>query len=240
MATAVSAPTVGQGQVFDWFNSVAAAVTELQGDVTWIPLAFRSPWNNYGTYESGAYRIVDDMVQLRGLIRTNSPSVWTIADLPVGYRPPKSVMFNVATGEPNSLSPTSTTTGASSRLATDDLGEPREHPLLDKSVTYLIGDIRMSYSAQAQLSVDPDFIARGTACAAVEIPMIYDAESWTKTYIWRIAAAPGFADAYEYAINSDNPNPGKDPAVITDAMILGAVQALFAELNPPAAVPTEE
>ena len=49
------------------------------------------------------YRIVDDMVQLRGLIRTNTPSVWTIADLPVGYRPPKSVMFNVAVGEPNAL-----------------------------------------------------------------------------------------------------------------------------------------
>ena len=54
-----------------------------------------------------------------------------------------------------------------------------------------------------------------------------------------ISAAPGFADAYEYAINSDNPNPGKDPAVITDAMILGAVQALFAELNPPPPEPEE-
>ena len=65
----------------------------------------------------------------------------------------------------------------------------------------------MSYSAQAQLSVDADFIARVTACAAVEIPVIYDAKTWTETYIWRIAAAPGFADAYEYAINSEQPRP---------------------------------
>lgn len=97
----------------------------------------------------------------------------------------------------------------------------------------------MSYSAQAQLSVDPDFVARCSACAAVEIPIIYDAETWTKTYIWRLSAAPGFADAYEYAINSDNPEPGKDPAVITDGMILGAVQALYTALNPPPPEPEE-
>jgi hypothetical protein len=98
----------------------------------------------------------------------------------------------------------------------------------------------MSYSAQAQLSVDEDFIARVTACAAVEIPVFYDAKSWTETYIWRIAAAPGFAEAYEYALNSSNPRPGNDPAVITDAMILGAVQALYAALNPPPPEPEEE
>ena len=86
----------------------------------------------------------------------------------------------------------------------------------------------MSYSAQAQLSVDPDFIARVTACAAVEIPVMYDAKNWTETYIWRIAAAPGFADAYEYALNATHPErPGNDPGVITDAQILGAVQALY-------------
>ena len=88
----------------------------------------------------------------------------------------------------------------------------------------------MPYSAQAQLSSDADFIARVAACAAVEIPKTHQPMQWARDHIWWIAAAPGFADAYEYAINSDNPNPGKDPAVITDAMILGAVQALEQEM----------
>ena len=98
----------------------------------------------------------------------------------------------------------------------------------------------MSYSAQAKLSVDEDFLARVTACAAVEIPVIYDAASWTKTYIWRVAASPGFADSYEYALNTSVPNPGDDPAVISDGQILATVQALYAELNPPPPPPPEE
>ena len=31
--------------------------------------------------------------------------------------------------------------------------------------------------------------------------------------------------AYEYAINSDNPSPGGDPTVITDADLLSIIQA---------------
>lgn len=84
----------------------------------------------------------------------------------------------------------------------------------------------MSYSVQAQLSSDADFIARVSACAAVEAPKSHQPPQWARDHIWWVAAAPGFADAYEYAIANDNPNPGQDPAVITDAMILGAVQQL--------------
>ena len=62
----------------------------------------------------------------------------------------------------------------------------------------------MSYSSQAQLSSDADFIARVAACAAVEISKLYQPMQWARDHIWWIAAAPGFADAYEYAINSDN------------------------------------
>ena len=44
-----------------------------------------------------------------------------------------------------------------------------------------------------------------------------------------MAASPGFADAYEYALNTDVERPGNDPAVITDGQILAAVQALVNE-----------
>ena len=89
----------------------------------------------------------------------------------------------------------------------------------------------MSYSIQAQLSSDAEFIARVSSCAAEEVPKTHQPTQWARDHIWWVAAAPGFSEAYEYAINADNPNPGKDPAVITDAQILGAVQALVAELG---------
>ena len=103
MATTVTAPTAGTPQVFGWFNTVATAIAELQAAPAWIALPFRSPWVNYGTYETGGYRkIGDDIVQLRGLISRNSSSITTIADLPVGYRPvTANLLLCVATGEPN-------------------------------------------------------------------------------------------------------------------------------------------
>ena len=87
----------------------------------------------------------------------------------------------------------------------------------------------MSYSSQAVLSADGDFYNRVAACAAVEAPIQHSPTAWTSDHIWRVAAAPGFADAYEYALNTDVERPGNDPAVITDAQILGAVQALLAQ-----------
>ena len=44
---------------------------------------------------------------------------------------------------------------------------------------------------------------------------------------WQVAASPGLADAYTYAVETDVPDPGNDPAVITDAAILAAVTALL-------------
>ena len=89
----------------------------------------------------------------------------------------------------------------------------------------------MPYSAQAALSRDTDFISRISSCAAVEVEKTHQPEQWAHDHVWWLAAAPGFADAYEYAINSNVERPGNDPAVITDAMILGAVQALINELE---------
>ena len=49
--------------------------------------------------------------------------------------------------------------------------------------------------------------------------------AWADQNQWQIAAAPGFAEAYQYALDTGVENPGNDPAVITDAQILAAVQA---------------
>lgn len=87
----------------------------------------------------------------------------------------------------------------------------------------------MSYSSQSQLANDTMFRDRVSACAAVEVPHSHQPVQWMLDHIWWISAAPGFADAYEYALNSDVPNPGNDPAVITDAQILGAVQVIVQE-----------
>jgi hypothetical protein len=85
----------------------------------------------------------------------------------------------------------------------------------------------MAYYDQALLTQDGDFYLRLGACAEVE----QDLEPglvWASTHQASIAAAPGFADAYASALASGVPNPGRDPAVISDQMILSAVQAELA------------
>lgn len=87
----------------------------------------------------------------------------------------------------------------------------------------------MSYSSQAQLSKDVDFIARTAAAAAVEVPHTHQPEQWATDHIWWMAASPGFAEAYESALAASVERPGNDPAVISDAQILSAIQALVSE-----------
>jgi negative regulator of sigma E activity len=86
----------------------------------------------------------------------------------------------------------------------------------------------VSYSSQAQLSGDLDFLARVSAAAAVEVALPVDPQSWARAHIWRISASPGFAAAYESALAGNVPRPGNDPAVIPDADITAAVQATIA------------
>ena len=85
----------------------------------------------------------------------------------------------------------------------------------------------MSYFDQSTLARDGDFNQRIAACVSNELPDVYPPE-WAAAHQWQIAAAPGFADAYASAIAGDVPNPGRDPAVISDAQILSAVQAELA------------
>lgn len=87
----------------------------------------------------------------------------------------------------------------------------------------------MSYFDIATLGADTDFQARVAACYAIETLVgegIHPGQ-WAIDHSWDMAAQPGFGDAYAYALASDNLTPGRDPAVITDAQILAAVQNLL-------------
>jgi len=84
----------------------------------------------------------------------------------------------------------------------------------------------MAYYEVSLLARDPDFQSRIAACYGTE-SMALDPETWALMHQWMMASQPGFGDAYAYALLNGNPNPGRDPAVITDAQILSAVQMIM-------------
>jgi hypothetical protein len=83
----------------------------------------------------------------------------------------------------------------------------------------------MSYTTLAQMAKDEDFLERVTACAATQ--GITQADKWADDNRWVMAAQPGFDEQYEYAVNTEVAEPGKNLGVITDVQILSAVQALL-------------
>ena len=87
----------------------------------------------------------------------------------------------------------------------------------------------MAYWDVSQLAADSDFLLRVSACYSTETAGDAGADyptGWASEHIWAIAGAPGFGDAYASAVAGDVPNPGRDPAVISDEEILAAVQAV--------------
>lgn len=87
----------------------------------------------------------------------------------------------------------------------------------------------MAYYDVFLMTQDADFFARTAACYATETEgdqAAANPNGWASEHIWDMAAAPGFSDAYASAIAGGVPNPGRDPAVISDAQILSAVQAI--------------
>jgi hypothetical protein len=72
----------------------------------WKGLPFANGWSNYGdVWETGAYRKDQlGIVHLRGLITraSGAPSTSVFAVLPPGYRPRRSRIFVVETGDPHS------------------------------------------------------------------------------------------------------------------------------------------
>lgn len=80
----------------------------------------------------------------------------------------------------------------------------------------------MSYFTVAQCQNDWEFRNRVTACVAEQGG---DPLAPPPDLFWTVAGADDIEAAYASALAADNPRPGGDEAVITDAMILGVVQA---------------
>lgn len=87
-----------------------------------------------------------------------------------------------------------------------------------------------NYWSIALVQQDSDLQQREIACAQVEgIP---DATHWVLTRSWDYAAQPTWGEKYQYALDTGNQRPGMDDAVITDADILSATQALRGAAQP--------
>jgi hypothetical protein len=104
-----------------------------------------------------------------------------------------------------------------------------------------------SYLSIAAIANDDFMCERMNACATqqahlgnapviandLQKPIAAAAVTWVtaNNYLW--AGSPGWGAAWDSALaghpNDDTYEPGKDPACITDAMILSTVQALTAE-----------
>lgn len=82
----------------------------------------------------------------------------------------------------------------------------------------------MSYNTVAQMSRDFDLKERVAACASTEGER--EPVAWAEANMWRLAGSPGWDGAYFAAVDAKRDEPGRDEAVITDSMILSAVQAL--------------
>jgi hypothetical protein len=74
------------------------------------------------------------------------------------------------------------------------------------------------------MAQNQDLAARVQACAAQEIDG--DPYQWTAANMLDLAASPGWDAAWSSALASGNETPGRDPAVISDGMILSAVQSI--------------
>jgi len=91
----------------------------------------------------------------------------------------------------------------------------------------------VAYIDLANMTRDPALMSRLSAAAAQEqaggaVLDPTDPEPWALDNRWALCAAPGWADAWASAAAAGNPDPGLDPGVITDGMILSQVQAVIA------------
>ena len=85
----------------------------------------------------------------------------------------------------------------------------------------------MTYNTVADMAVDPYLLRRITAAAATEVADM-DPEEWADAHAWVLASSPGWAEAWDSAEAAGIPLPGQDEGVITDGMILAAVQGVDA------------
>jgi len=86
----------------------------------------------------------------------------------------------------------------------------------------------MTYKTVSIIQKDPNIRDRVSACIAIEDVALYP-EQWGADHAWDLAAQPGWASAWESSLAAhpeEDYEPGNDEAVITDGMILSAVQAI--------------
>lgn len=84
----------------------------------------------------------------------------------------------------------------------------------------------MSYQSIAQMQKDPQLKERIAACCAQEGEA--SPEQSANEIMWQCVSHADWAAAYESAVINFNRNPGGDGRVITDQMILSAVQDALA------------
>lgn len=83
----------------------------------------------------------------------------------------------------------------------------------------------MSYMTIALITQSGSLQNRLTAAAAQEQkPVPYG--GWVYDHIWDFAAQPGWSEAWDSALAAGVTDPGANEAVITDGMILAAVQSI--------------
>ena len=112
-----------------------------------------------------------------------------------------------------------------------------------------------TYLSIAAIARDPTMIDRVSACVIQQHHLgnfsldIKWGEgesgvlSWVSNHAFMWAASPGWAAAWDYALNVNSGNadynPARDPGCITDGMILAAIQALGGPPAAPAPGPQE-
>jgi hypothetical protein len=88
----------------------------------------------------------------------------------------------------------------------------------------------MSHLTQTRIAADPHLILRISACAAGEgVP---EPQFWAQERMFLFASRDGWDTAF---LGAADDSPGQDENAITDAMILAAVQALYAAEQTPEA-----
>jgi hypothetical protein len=82
------------------------------------------------------------------------------------------------------------------------------------------------YLTISDVAADQHMRARVAACAAQQGSTEPEHWAYVNAYIW--AASPGWAATWDSAVAGGVAEPGKDPAVIQDSMILARVQGMLA------------
>jgi hypothetical protein len=87
----------------------------------------------------------------------------------------------------------------------------------------------MSYLTIVRMVQSGVLTQRCVAAAAQEVAAGVDPVSWVGANTWLLCAQPGWSDAWDYAdVTAGHVGDwGADESVITDGMILSAVQALI-------------